>query len=89
MPYIGTNTPSADSSSEGGDHFPRLGGGQSIIDDATYADNVRNTFPGYAEKPLSEQLEPIAVVGMGNDLTLRGFSVHLLTLYQVVASRVM
>lgn len=23
------------------------------------------TFPGYAEKPLDEQLEPIAVVGMG------------------------
>lgn len=22
-------------------------------------------FPGYAEKPLDEQLEPIAVVGMG------------------------
>ncbi|KAJ2995621.1 hypothetical protein NUW58_g1225 [Xylaria curta] len=65
MPYIGTSTPSADSSSEGGDQFPRLGGGQSIIDDATYAENVGNTFPGYAEKPLSEQLEPIAVVGMG------------------------
>ncbi|KAJ8117147.1 hypothetical protein ONZ43_g4275 [Nemania bipapillata] len=65
MPYIGTNTPSADSSSEGGDHFARLGGGQSIVDDATYADNVRNTFQGYTEKPLSEQLEPIAVVGMG------------------------
>ena len=23
------------------------------------------SFPGYAEKPLDEQLEPIAVVGMG------------------------
>jgi len=23
------------------------------------------SFPGYAEKPLAEQLEPIAVVGMG------------------------
>lgn len=22
-------------------------------------------FPGYSEKPLSEQLEPIAVIGMG------------------------
>ena len=25
-------------------------------------------FPGYAEKPLNEQLEPIAVVGMGECL---------------------
>jgi hypothetical protein len=23
------------------------------------------SFPGYAEKPLSQQLEPIAVIGMG------------------------
>ena len=23
------------------------------------------SFPGYAEKPLTEQLEPIAVIGMG------------------------
>lgn len=23
------------------------------------------SFPGYAEKPLDEQLEPIAIVGMG------------------------
>lgn len=23
------------------------------------------SFPGYAEKPLDEQLEPIAVIGMG------------------------
>ncbi|KAH9209743.1 putative polyketide synthase [Leptodontidium sp. 2 PMI_412] len=28
-------------------------------------DYAANSFPGYAEKPLDEQLEPIAVVGMG------------------------
>lgn len=26
------------------------------------------SFPGYAEKPLSQQLEPIAVIGMGEFL---------------------
>ncbi|PCG91451.1 Acyl transferase/acyl hydrolase/lysophospholipase [Penicillium occitanis (nom. inval.)] len=34
----------------------------TVIDDAEYP---ALSFPGYAEKPLSEQLEPIAVVGMG------------------------
>ena len=35
-----------------------------VIDDVEYP---ALSFPGYAEKPLSEQLEPIAVVGMGNN----------------------
>jgi hypothetical protein len=30
-----------------------------------YGDYPAISFPGYAEKPLEEQLEPIAVVGMG------------------------
>ncbi|KAH8704702.1 putative polyketide synthase [Talaromyces proteolyticus] len=34
----------------------------SVIEDSEYP---ALQFPGYAEKPLSEQLEPIAVVGMG------------------------
>lgn len=34
----------------------------TVIDDVEYP---ALSFPGYAEKPLSEQLEPIAVVGMG------------------------
>lgn len=33
-----------------------------VMDDVNYP-AVR--FPGYSEKPLSQQLEPIAVVGMG------------------------
>ena len=37
--------------------------GQQVTDDISYAEA---TLPGYPEKPLSEQLEPIAVVGMGN-----------------------
>jgi hypothetical protein len=34
----------------------------TIVSDEDYAANFQNE---YAEKPLSEQLEPIAVVGMG------------------------
>lgn len=35
---------------------------QQIVTDSNY---VANTIPEFTEKPLSEQLEPIAVVGMG------------------------
>lgn len=35
---------------------------ETVIDDAAYP---AVSFPDYAEAPLSEQLEPIAVVGMG------------------------
>jgi hypothetical protein len=38
---------------------------QSVIGDAEYAERIRRSYPEYTEKPLSEQLEPIAVVGMG------------------------
>jgi len=31
------------------------------------------SFPGYSEKPLNEQLEPIAVVGMGELLFVSRF----------------
>jgi hypothetical protein len=65
MPYIRSSTPSTDSSDESGDQLPYRTLAQSIIDDVSYAENVGNTFPDYTEKPLSEQLEPIAVVGMG------------------------
>lgn len=37
-------------------------GNIQVIDDGDYPALF---FPGYAEKPLGEQLEPIAVVGMG------------------------
>lgn len=36
------------------------------VDDHSYP---ALSFPGYAEKPLSEQLEPIAVIGMGKSAT--------------------
>ena len=39
-------------------------GVQQATDDINYAGA---SLPGYSEKPLSEQLEPIAVVGMGNN----------------------
>jgi hypothetical protein len=35
---------------------------QRLVSDAEYAGL---TFPGSSELPLSEQLEPVAVVGMG------------------------
>ena len=35
----------------------------AIVSDEEYAANFHN---GYSEKPLNEQLEPIAVIGMGN-----------------------
>lgn len=38
---------------------------QSIVGDDEYAQSIRRLYPDYAEKPLSEQLEPIAVVGIG------------------------
>ncbi|KAK3168679.1 Type I Iterative PKS [Lepraria neglecta] len=39
-------------------------GAQQVTGDISYAGA---SLPGYSEKPLSEQLEPIAVVGMGNN----------------------
>ncbi|KAH8890708.1 KR domain-containing protein [Thozetella sp. PMI_491] len=33
--------------------------------DSTFDDYPALSFPGYAEKPLKDQLEPIAVIGMG------------------------
>ena len=35
---------------------------EPVNKDATYA---AASYPGYSEKPLAEQLEPIAVCGMG------------------------
>lgn len=64
MPYMQSGTPSEGSSSAS-DQGPRHITGQAIIDDDAYAEILKNAFPDYAEKPLSEQLEPIAVVGMG------------------------
>ena len=48
--------------------------GASIDDHVDSAQIINNenypalSFPDYAEKPLVEQLEPIAVVGMGKSL---------------------
>ena len=45
-------------------------GNAQVIDDIEYP---ALSFPGYGEKPLGEQLEPIAVVGMGKQ-TRHGLS---------------
>lgn len=64
MPFIGgTSTPS--SSEVELDNDPLLCA-QQIVNDASYAGS---SLPGASEKPLSEQLEPIAVVGMGNNIS--------------------
>lgn len=52
----GAGSSSDDSSVESSTPGPR------IIDSNDYP---ALPFPGYTEKPLNEQLEPIAVVGMG------------------------
>ncbi|KAK2024712.1 fatty acid synthase [Colletotrichum zoysiae] len=59
MPYVQDSSSPAETNSSSGE-YP--GQQQTIVDDATYA--ARNP-PCPTEKPLSEQLEPIAVVGMG------------------------
>lgn len=58
MPWIyhGAGPSSDDSSVEGSTDGPQ------IIENDEYPPL---SFPGYAEKPLTDQLEPIAVVGMG------------------------
>jgi hypothetical protein len=62
MPALISNSYRSSSPSE--DSFDDNGSATtpSIIDDLQYP---ALSFPGYSEKPLSEQLEPIAVVGMG------------------------
>ncbi|KAL8727151.1 MAG: hypothetical protein Q9166_006247 [cf. Caloplaca sp. 2 TL-2023] len=59
MPYIRDTSSSASSSSG---HRSSPANGTHIVYDDEYP---AVSFPGYHEKPLSEQLEPIAVVGMG------------------------
>jgi hypothetical protein len=49
--------PSGESSYEGSPRPSR----NSVLED----DYRASYFPGYAEKPLEEQLEPVAVIGMG------------------------
>ena len=59
MPWMyrnGVGSSSDDSSVEGSTH------GLQIIENDDYP---ALSFPGYTEKPLTDQLEPIAVVGMG------------------------
>ena len=60
MPGLIINQSASQSSSEA--HDGASTPSSLTIDDIEYP---AVTFPGYAEKPLSEQLEPIAVVGMG------------------------
>ena len=56
MPYIKTGY-SSDEASEGSSERS-----SQIIENDDYP---ALSFPGYSEKPLTEQLQPIAVIGMG------------------------
>ena len=62
MPFIrDSSTPgSSDVENDSNGAF----GAQQVTNDISYAGT---SLPGYSEKPLSEQLDPIAVVGMGNN----------------------
>ncbi|XXG97578.1 short-chain alcohol dehydrogenase [Hypoxylon texense] len=62
MPSILRAASSSSSASEG--ETPGTSVGSSVNGDIT-SDYPAVNFPDYAEKPLDEQLEPIAVVGMG------------------------
>ena len=61
MPFIRDSSSSSSSDVESNNNLAF--GAQHMVDDANYAGA---SFPGSSEKPLSEQLEPIAVIGMGN-----------------------
>ena len=58
------------SSSEGHNGVARDGAMTPILQTFDDVEYPAVTFPGYAEKSLSEQLEPIAVIGMGTDFSL-------------------
>lgn len=62
MPSILRTASASSSASEG--ETPGTSVGSSVNGDVT-SDYPAVNFPDYAEKPLDEQLEPIAVVGMG------------------------
>jgi hypothetical protein len=62
MPGLIRQSYSSASSSDGSFNDDGSISSTGIHDDLSYP---ALSFPGYGEKPLSEQLEPIAVVGMG------------------------
>ena len=59
MPWMYRNGIGSSSDESSGDSSPQ---DSQIVENDEYP---ALSFPGYAEKPLTEQLEPIAVVGMG------------------------
>ena len=61
MPALIRDYPSSGSS----EHSFNDSGTPGNSQDADGFEYPAMSFPGYSEKPLSEQLEPIAVVGMG------------------------
>lgn len=72
MPYIFSASSRASRASTGSDSVGSNGSidlpggflGQSMVSDASYAERI-SAVDDYNESPLSEQLEPIAVIGMG------------------------
>lgn len=73
MPYIHSGERSS-SPSEDGYRPSATFDAPHIIDPEDYP---AVNFPGYSEKPLNEQLEPIAVIGMGKDNIRTFLPMHL------------
>lgn len=62
MPFLGSSPDLSPSGSDTRSEYDASQQAQHIIKDDDYAAKM---LPGSSEKPLSQQLEPIAVVGMG------------------------
>lgn len=74
MPFLrGSASPSPEGTearSEASFHYQTQ---NAVVDDDTYAEF---SLPGSTEKSLSEQLEPVAVVGMGKLCSNNGMNHH-------------
>jgi hypothetical protein len=62
MPGLIRQSYSSSSSSDGSFNDDGSVSSSVVLEDMQYP---ALSFPGYSEKPISKQLEPIAVIGMG------------------------
>lgn len=75
MPFINDNPSSPLAESLPNASTPNIGSStQNVVLDDAY---VATSLPNYNERPLSEQLEPIAVVGMGKFFPPSRLVVHV------------
>lgn len=76
MPGLIRQSYSSSSSSDGSFNDDGSVSSSVVLQDLQYP---ALSFPGYSEKPISKQLEPIAVVGMGECFASNNVWVALLT----------